>query len=150
MTATPDMDSSFNFHPDGSQAPPGAIFVFGSNLAGRHGKGAAFAAKQFYGAVYGRGEGPQGRSYAIPTKGHRLEVLPLDQIHAHVDAFLQYARAHPQLHFFVTRVGCGLARNDNAVVAPLFSSAPKNCSFAEDWRPFLEPQPAPSLRRRRP
>jgi hypothetical protein len=146
----PTNKAGYSFHVDGTSPPQGSIFVFGSNLAGRHGKGAAYAAKQFYGAIYGRGNGPQGRAYAIPTKGHSLEVLPLQQVSEHVDEFLRYAQAHPELHFFVTRVGCGLAKNDNAVVAPLFSSAPKNCSFAEDWRPFLEPDSAPSPRRRRP
>lgn len=71
------------------------IFVFGSNLAGRHGKGAALYAREHYGAVYGVGVGPTGSAYAIPTKDGKLRTLPLDQIKKHVDAFLAYA-AQPQ------------------------------------------------------
>lgn len=147
---TPQAPERFRYHADGTKPPGGAIFVFGSNLAGRHGKGAALAARLEYGARYGQGIGRQGQSYAIPTKGHQLEVLPLEVVRTHVEEFLQYARAHPDLSFFVTRVGCGLAKNDNPRVAPLFSAAPKNCSFADEWRPHLEPAPAAAPRRMRP
>lgn len=85
------------------------IFVFGSNLAGRHGKGAALWARQHRGAIYGQGVGPQGNAYAIPTKDHRLRVLPLDVIAGHVHEFLKYAGERSDLRFQVTPVGCGLA-----------------------------------------
>lgn len=101
-----------------------AIFVFGSNLAGRHGKGAALAARRQYGAEYGVGVGLTGDAYAIPTKSATLTTLPLAHIAGHVDDFLAYARAHPELTFNVTRVGCGLAGYTDAQIAPLFAGAP--------------------------
>lgn len=85
------------------------IFVFGSNLAGRHGKGAALFARQNHGAIYGQGEGLQGNSYAIPTKDHQLRVLDLDTIANHVVTFLEFAFVHPEMKFNVTAIGCGLA-----------------------------------------
>ena len=79
------------------------VFVFGSNLAGRHGKGAALYARQYYGAIYGngvgmQGVGAQGSSYAIPTKDHNLKTLPLREIEVHVHNFLNFAIEHPELH----------------------------------------------------
>ena len=85
------------------------IFVFGSNLAGRHGKGAALHAARTYGAVYGVGEGLTGNAYAIPTKGKQLQILPLADIHKSVDEFLRFAVSRPDLLFMLTPVGCGLA-----------------------------------------
>ncbi len=110
------------------------IFVFGSNLAGRHGKGAALFARQNHGAVYGQGEGPQGNSYAIPTKGEQLQVLPLEVITLYVDEFIAYAGRHPQKTFNVTRIGCGLAGYTDAQIAPMFKGAPINCNLPEGWR----------------
>lgn len=110
------------------------IFVFGSNLAGRHGKGAALHAKQHYGAVYGVGFGRTGYAYAIPTKDRYLAVLPLPRIKLYVDDFIVYARQHPELTFMVTRIGCGLAgyRDDN--IAPMFVDAPTNCILPIEWK----------------
>lgn len=112
------------------------IFVFGSNLAGRHGKGAALFARQQYGARYGVGMGPQGKAYAIPTKDGQLKVLPLVAIRRHVERFLQYAREHPKDHFLVTRIGCGLAGYTNEQIAPFFKDAPMNCTLDPEWVPF--------------
>lgn len=102
------------------------IFVFGSNLAGRHGKGAALAANREHGAVYGVGVGRTGGAYAIPTKGRNLEVLPLDMIGDYVADFLEYARANPDLQFQLTAIGCGLAGYDPRQIAPMFKDAPGN------------------------
>lgn len=99
------------------------VFVFGSNLAGRHGKGAALVARQKFGAVSGQGTGLMGRSYGIATKGVKLDVLPLPKIGEQVSTFLAFARAHPDLKFFVTEIGCGLAGYQPADVAPLFGSS---------------------------
>lgn len=110
------------------------IFVFGSNLAGRHGKGAALAALREHGAVYGQGAGRQGSSYAIPTKDEELRPLALNLIAMHVDGFLRYARACPELTFEVTRVGCGLAGYSDGDVSPFFADAPKNCELPIGWR----------------
>ncbi len=112
---------------------PRSVFVFGSNLAGRHGKGAALYARQHHGAVYGQGEGLQGDSYAIPTKGHRLETLSLDAIRQHVETFLTFARQFNAI-FVVTRIGCGLAGYTDAQISPMFVDAPDNCQLPEGWR----------------
>lgn len=110
-----------------------SIFVFGSNLAGRHGKGAALYAQQHHGAIYGQGEGRQGDSYAIPTKDGQLRPLTLDVIQACVWHFIFYAREHPELSFTVTRIGCGLAGYTDEQIAPMFWAAPDNCQFAPAW-----------------
>lgn len=109
------------------------VFVFGSNLAGRHGKGAALYARQHHGAIYGLGEGLQGDSYAIPTKDERLQTLPLEIIREHVDSFLTFARQF-NATFVVTRIGCGLAGYTDAQIAPMFATAPENCLLPEGWR----------------
>lgn len=115
-----------------SDPPP--IFVFGSNLAGRHGKGAALFARHERGAIPGRGQGPQGQSYAIPTKDERLRVLPLPVIAGFVAEFLAYAANHPQQRFEVTAIGCGLAGYTPAEIAPFFRDAPPNCELPPAFR----------------
>jgi hypothetical protein len=105
------------------------VFVFGSNLAGRHGKGAALWARLHRGAVYGRGVGLQGNAYAIPTKDHRLQVLPLNVIRAHVTDFLAFAAQHPEQRFQLTPIGCGLAGYRPTDIAPMFANAPPNISM---------------------
>ncbi len=109
------------------------IFVFGSNLAGRHGKGAALAAKLDWGAEQGVGVGRTGQAYAIPTKGYSLEVLHLDIINTYVLKFIQYANEHPDEEFYVTKIGCGLAGYKESQIAPMFKNAPKNCKLPEGW-----------------
>lgn len=111
-----------------------SIFVFGSNLAGRHGKGAALYAKMHHGAINGRGEGIQGDSYAIPTKTAKLEPLPLDKINEAVARFLDYARANPDKIFTVTRIGCGLAGYKDEQISPMFKDAPDNCKLPSQWK----------------
>lgn len=110
------------------------IFVFGSNLAGRHGKGAALFARNNHGAIYGLGVGPQGNSYAIPTKDHYLKVLPLDRIKIHVDEFLDYARKNPELTFQLTAIGCGLAGYKREQIEPLFQGATENVLWPKEWK----------------
>ena len=110
------------------------IFVFGSNLAGRHGMGAALSARQHHGAIYGCGEGLQGQSYGIPTKGTHIETLSLEAINFQVSKFLIFARAHPEHTFNVTRIGCGLAGYTDAQIAPMFTDAPLNCNLPQGWR----------------
>ncbi len=96
----------------------GQVFVFGSNLAGMHGGGAAWIAAKRFGAVMGQGVGLQGRSYAIPTMHG-----PVEEIKPYVDEFLAFACAHPELEFLVTRIGCGIAGFTDAEIAPLFKEA---------------------------
>jgi hypothetical protein len=85
------------------------IFVFGSNLAGIHGVGAAKLAVNKFGAIMGQGEGLQGQSYAFPTKDEQIQTLSLSQIDASIDNLLVCCRKHPELTFYLTKVGCGLA-----------------------------------------
>lgn len=116
---------------------PKRIFVFGSNEAGIHGAGAARFAQQNHGAIYGKGFGHYGDSFAIPTKDTLIETLPLATVEIYVKAFLQYARSHPKLTFHVTQIGCGLAGFTSDQIAPLFQGAPRNCLFDQAWEPQL-------------
>lgn len=102
---------------------PNEIFVFGSNLGGYHGAGAAWTAYHKFGAIYHQGEGIQGQSYAIPTKDMKLRVIPLPIIQVFVDNFIQYAIDHPDKRFLVTAIGCGLANYSYEEIAPLFKAA---------------------------
>ena len=113
------------------------IFVFGSNLAGRHGAGAALYAHDVYEAQYGIGVGRTGQAYAIPTKDAALNTLGLDEIAVHVYLFVDYAKKHPEEVFFVTRIGCGLAGYQDKDIAPMFRGAPDNCIFDIKWKPFV-------------
>lgn len=116
----------------------GVIFVFGSNLAGRHGAGSAFHARMYKGAKYGQGVGRQGNSYAIPTKDWDAQTrLPLSRIAIFVQDFIQYAKDHPELKFYITRIGCGLARYKDEEMAPLFLEVPSNCELPPTWKRFL-------------
>jgi hypothetical protein len=115
------------------------IFVFGSNLAGRHGKGAALVARNAWGAVYGNGVGPQGQSYAIPTKDERLKTLPLATIKKHVDDFLAHALRRPYDRFIVTAIGCGLAGYHPQDIAPMFANATPNCILDRRFLAILKP-----------
>jgi hypothetical protein len=107
--------------------------VFGANLAGRHGKGAALHARQHHGAIYGQGEGLQGTSYGIPTKDERLRTLPLETIRGHVERFKEFARQHPEMTFQVTAIGCGLAGYNPEQIAPFFAETPANCLLPEEF-----------------
>jgi len=110
------------------------VFVFGSNLAGRHSKGAALFALQKHGAVYGKGEGIQGRSYAIPTKDAKLNSLPLSEIVTHVQKFLDYAQYHKSVTYLLTPIGCGLAGYKYSDIAPMFKDAPKNVELPKEFQ----------------
>lgn len=110
------------------------IFVFGSNLAGRHGAGSALHAKQHWGAEYGVGEGTTGQAYAIPTKDERLRVLPLPHIAEAVTRFLAYAAKESKTTFIVVKIGCGLAGYREEQIAPMFKGAPSNVDLPKGWR----------------
>lgn len=94
------------------------IFVFGSNLAGAHGGGAARVAFKYFGAIMGQGVGLQGQSYAIPTMQGGVETIK-----PYVDEFIQFAVEHPEYKFLVTRIGCGIAGFWPDEIAPLFIDA---------------------------
>lgn len=114
-----------------------AYFVFGSNEAGIHGAGAARFAVEHHGAIMGQGVGPQGTSYAIPTKDHQIQTLPLPRIASYVHVFLKYTEMRPDTIFHVTQIGCGLAGLDPKDMAPMFHDAPPNCQFSSAWEPWL-------------
>lgn len=114
------------------------IFVFGSNEAGRHGKGAALYAKQNYGAIQGQGFGAQGNSYAIPTKDNNIKTLPLHKIKPYVDVFLMYARLNMNLDFFITKIGCGLAGYQPKDIAPMFKNATTNCRLPVEFDEIIQ------------
>ena len=104
------------------------IFVFGANRSGIHGAGAAKTAHQRYGAKWGKGEGFYGQSYAIPTKDKRIRTLPFDEVKRHVNTFVEFASQKPEMTFYVTKIGCGLAGFKEENIAPLFV----NCLLLEN------------------
>lgn len=97
---------------------PDEVFVFGSNLAGFHGGGAARIAYKNFGAEWGCGVGHFGQTYAIPTMQGGVETIK-----PYVDDFIAYARVHPEFRFYVTRIGCGIAGFRDEDIAPLFKEA---------------------------
>ena len=111
------------------------IFVFGSNLAGWHGGGAARIARLHFGAVMGKGVGLQGQSYAIPTMQGGVET-----IRPYVEEFIIFAHQHPEKHFLVTPIGCGIAGFEAEDIAPLFEKAKemKNISLPESFWEVIE------------
>jgi hypothetical protein len=125
-------------HRDGSAPAANEIFVFGFNLSGIHGGGAARAAHDLYGAQWGVAEGRTGSCYAIPTVRHSIGgPLGLDAIRLAVSKFLHHAATHPEEKFFVTRIGCGLAGHKDADIAPMFADAPLNCSLPDTWQSLV-------------
>lgn len=112
------------------------IFVFGSNLAGRHGKGAALTARLDYGAIQNLGSGLMNRSYAIPTKDERLNVLPLSVINLYVKQFIKFTKLTNK-QFFVTPIGTGLANYSHEQIAPMFKGV-RNCWLPYSWKEYLE------------
>ena len=97
---------------------PDEVFVFGSNLYGHHGGGAARAALNKFGAIWGQGVGLQGQSYAIPTMQGGVETIV-----PYVDEFINFTKEHLDKFFYVTRIGCGIAGFRDEEIAPLFKMA---------------------------
>lgn len=121
-----------------TELKPGEIFVFGSNLSGMHGGGAALVAYRKFGAVWGQGVGLQGKSYGIPTMQGGVEtIIP------YVNDFIDFARQHPELVFLVTRIGCGIAGFSDEEIAPLFKSAAgmSNVILPRTFADILSKQP---------
>lgn len=113
------MSTNRKFTPDFiTSLQPNEIFVFGSNLQGKHLGGAARVAHKNFGAIYGQGVGLQGQSYAIPTMQGDVETIT-----PYVDEFITFAKQHPELTFLVTRIGCGIAGFEPTEIAPLFRQA---------------------------
>lgn len=124
-------------HNDGTQPQLDQIFVFGSNLAGVHGAGAARAALDLYHAAWGVGVGITGNCYAIPTKDFNIQTMKLSEIVKYVESFVQYTKDNPDMKFFITRIGCGLAGYKDHQIAPMFKGCGDNCSFARQWEIYL-------------
>lgn len=118
---------------------PKSVFVFASNLRGRHGKGAALVAARDWGAREGLGEGVCGNSYALPTKNSRLETLTLNEIERFVERFLRYSERNPEEKFLLTAIGCGLAGYTPLDIAPMFKGAKdqQNLFFPESFLGIL-------------
>ena len=117
---------------------PLQVFVFGSNLRGVHGAGAALAATKKFGASLGVGVGFTGHCWALPTKDHNINTLNLNIIGEFVKLFQKDAESYPDLDFMVTKVGCGLAGYSDSQIAVLFKDSPINCVFHSDWKKYLE------------
>ena len=111
------------------------IFVFGSNLSGSHGGGAALLAYRRFGAIWGKGVGLQGQSYGIPTMHGGLDVIA-----PYVDQFIAFAMQHQELFFLVTKVGCGIAGFTVKQIAPSFKNAMhvKNIALPQEFWDILE------------
>ncbi|MDR2083665.1 MAG: hypothetical protein LBP67_01550 [Bacteroidales bacterium] len=97
---------------------PDEIFVFGSNLHGHHGGGAAQMAKERWGAIWGQGVGLQGQTYAIPTMHGGVDLIK-----PYINDFIEFAKSHPEKIFLVTEIGCGIAGFTPQEIAPLFNDA---------------------------
>lgn len=135
-----------SYHKDGTlPKQTHHCFVFGSNLAGIHGAGAARIAHDIFNRPYGNGIGYYvsenlQSSFAIPTKDENIQTMRLSEIIPYVKEFIQFVTNNPQKQFFITRIGCGLAGYQDHVIAPLFSdlNGYMNVSFAEEWKEYIE------------
>lgn len=133
----PGKNNSIYFFGTGLQYDIGGnIFTFGSNEAGRHGKGAAKTAVDEYGAIYGIGYGLMNRSFAIPTKNAMLSPLSIDQIGAYVYEFIKFTREHPEMGFYLTPIGTGYSGYQHHQIAPLFRGV-ENCWIPHIWQHHL-------------
>lgn len=124
-------------HKNGSTPLTNEVFVFGSNLAGHHGAGAAKYARDHLGAEYGVGVGMTGRCYAIPTKDFTITTMSLGDIERYVHKFVEFTNNYPNVNFFITAIGTGLAGYKHKHIAPMFKGITDNCSVPEEWVEFL-------------
>lgn len=118
---------------------PNEIFVFGSNINGIHGAGAARLAKLKFGAVWGCGRGWMGQTYAVPTReftqGKGFETFDIDEIEEEIVSLEGFIMLNPDKEFLITKIGCGLAGLKIDQVAPLFESISKlpNVSLPKEF-----------------
>ncbi|EHU1357117.1 hypothetical protein OFN07_02110 [Acinetobacter baumannii] len=131
---------TYQYHDESivTELPEDTVFVFGSNMAGQHGNGAARVASQHFGAVEGVGRGWAGQSFAIPTLNEHIQQMPLSQIEHYVEDFKVYAKNHPKMKYFVTALGCGIAGYKVSEIAPLFKGIHHNVIFPESFKPYVE------------
>ncbi len=109
------------------------IFVFGSNLAGKHIGGAARQALEQFGAIEGQGEGLQGQSYAFPTLNHEFKKRSKEGLMTSRDTLYMVAKENKDKEFLLTKVGCGIAGYTEYFMKSLFKNAPKNIIKPKDW-----------------
>lgn len=117
--------------------PHDFVFVFGSNQRGVHGSGAAVAARFYFGAELGVGEGFRGQSYGIPTKDHEMRIRSIDDIRGAVKRFLDFAKQYPRKIFVITEIGTGRAKYDPSEISKLFWDVPPNCMLPAAWKEYL-------------
>lgn len=109
------------------------IFVFSSDLAGKHNKSTALYAQQNHGAIYGQGEGLQGNSYAIATMNHNLDPLPLRRLQEGIQRFIEFASRQKEMLFQITAIGCDATSGYRpADIAPMFRHIPPNCNLCQE------------------
>ena len=112
---------------------PNQIFVFGSNLAGKHIGGAALQAKEQFGAEEGVGEGLTGQAYAFPTLNEQFEQRSFGELYVSLNELYRVAKENPDKEFLLTKVGCGIAQFPEEQMKDLFSNAPANIIKPDDW-----------------
>ncbi len=115
---------------------PNTLFVFGSNLKGYHGAGAAKDAVAEFGAIMGKAEGLQGNSYAIPTKSIWLKPLPIEEIRRNILRFVGWSLDN-EYKYFITAVGTGYSRVPHSIIAPMFKDV-KNAWLPQQWKQLIE------------
>ncbi len=120
------------------QLPQDTVFVFGSNLAGKHDCGAALTAFEHFGAMTHFGRGWSGQSFAIATANEHQQAMPIHQIAHYIDDFIIYTKNHPRQTYFVTAVGCGHVGYDAKDIAPLFQGISENVILPMRFKAYLE------------
>lgn len=134
------------FHKDGTLPPDDSwVFVFGSNEGGYHGAGSAKVANEVYKRPIGSGFGflqnSGGMTFAIPTKDMEIKTLPIVDIEHNIAQFGSFVQRNPNMKFFITRVGCGLAGFSDERIAPVFASfidGLKNISIPDKWEQYFD------------
>ena len=111
------------------------VFVFGSNMNGNHAGGAAYLAVEKFGAEMGNAEGIQGQSYAIPTLDKDMKRINLTDLEQSISRFYDYADSHPELTFYLTKIGCGIAGYEESDIATVVNcrDIPKNVIIPEEF-----------------
>lgn len=116
---------------------PSYVFVYGANMAGKHGASGAKHALQYHDAKWGA-TGLCGNSYGINTKDAKIKTLSLEKIQWYIGIFLRYAESAKDKKFFITKIGTGLASYRDEDIAPMFKDAPENCVLAESWKQIIK------------
>ena len=116
-----------------TELKPNQIFVFGSNMKGRHAGGAARHAVESFGAVEGQGIGMQGQSYAVPTIDEYMIPLPIWAIQKYLKKLRKYAIENPDKEFLLTPVGTGIAGHSLSDIKKTLPKFPANVMLVGEW-----------------